>query len=134
MNHLKCPQEEVLKDYPDAKRILNARARKLMKENEERLAKEMSEQQKQKQKQKAQQHDLKQDEIVELVSSDKVGINVKFVHYFAFSMQFQGFPQMAGFEPRMPGVIRDRFTDCTENFKTVFSVSNELKLETSTCL
>ena len=33
----------VLKDYPDAKRILNARARKLMKENEERLAKEMSE-------------------------------------------------------------------------------------------
>ncbi len=36
-----------MKDYPDAKRILNARARKLMKENEERLAKEMSEQQKQ---------------------------------------------------------------------------------------
>ena len=36
----------MLKDYPDAKRILNARARKLMKENEERLAKEMSEQQK----------------------------------------------------------------------------------------
>ena len=85
MDNLKCPQEEVLKDYPDAKRILNARARKLMKENEERLAKEMSEQQKQKQKQKAQQHDLKQDEIVELVSSDKVGINVKFVHYFAIS-------------------------------------------------
>ena len=32
--------ETVLKDYADAKRILNARARKLMKENEERTAKE----------------------------------------------------------------------------------------------
>ena len=32
--------EEVLEDYPDAKRILNVRARKLMKENEERLRKE----------------------------------------------------------------------------------------------
>ena len=48
LGHFKADflQEEVLKDYPDAKRILNARARKLMKENEERLAKEMSEQQK----------------------------------------------------------------------------------------
>ena len=35
--------ETVLKDYADAKRILNARARKLMKENEERLAKEVYE-------------------------------------------------------------------------------------------
>ena len=36
--------ETVLKDYPDAKRILNARARRLMKENEERFAKEVYEQ------------------------------------------------------------------------------------------
>ena len=36
--------ETVLKDYEDAKRILNARARKLMRENEERLAKEVDEQ------------------------------------------------------------------------------------------
>lgn len=33
----KADLEEVLKDYPDAKRILNARAKKLMRENEERL-------------------------------------------------------------------------------------------------
>ena len=32
--------EESLKNYPDAKRILNAKARKLMKENDERSAKE----------------------------------------------------------------------------------------------
>ena len=32
--------EETLKHYPDAKRILNSKARKLMKENEERSAKE----------------------------------------------------------------------------------------------
>ena len=32
--------EETLKHYPDAKRILNAKARKLMKENDERTAKE----------------------------------------------------------------------------------------------
>ena len=32
--------EETLKHYPDAKRILNAKARKLMKENDERKAKE----------------------------------------------------------------------------------------------
>ena len=38
--------EMVLKDYEDAKRILNTRARKLMKENEERLAKEFKEHQK----------------------------------------------------------------------------------------
>ena len=37
--------EMVLKDYEDAKRILNTRARKLMKENEERLAKEFKEHQ-----------------------------------------------------------------------------------------
>ena len=36
----------VLKDYEDAKRILNTRARKLMKENEERLADEFKEYQK----------------------------------------------------------------------------------------
>ena len=58
----------MLKDYPDAKRILNARARKLMKENEERLVREMSEQQKQRRKTQ----NLKADEIVELASSDQV--------------------------------------------------------------
>ena len=36
----KTDLEEVLKDYPDAKRILNARAKKLMKENEERFLRE----------------------------------------------------------------------------------------------
>lgn len=36
----KTDLEEVLKDYPDAKRILNARAKRLMKENEERLMRE----------------------------------------------------------------------------------------------
>jgi cyclic nucleotide gated channel beta 1 len=39
--------ETVLKDYADAKRILNARARKLMKENEERVVREVSEQKQQ---------------------------------------------------------------------------------------
>ena len=38
--------EMVLKDYEDAKRILNTRARKLMKENEERVAMEFKEHQK----------------------------------------------------------------------------------------
>ena len=37
--------EMVLKDYEDAKRILNTRARKLMKENEERVAMEFKEHQ-----------------------------------------------------------------------------------------
>eukprot|EP00095_Tigriopus_kingsejongensis_P000955 snap_masked-scaffold83_size396513-processed-gene-0.1 protein:Tk00955 transcript:snap_masked-scaffold83_size396513-processed-gene-0.1-mRNA-1 annotation:"cyclic nucleotide-gated cation channel beta-1" len=36
----KADLEEVLQDYPDAKQILNARARKLMKENEQRIRRE----------------------------------------------------------------------------------------------
>ena len=47
--------ETVLKDYPDAKRILNARARRLMKENEERFAKEVYEQKLQEESEKRRQ-------------------------------------------------------------------------------
>ena len=42
--------EMVLEDYPDAKQILNARARRLMKENEARFQREHQEHQKQKEK------------------------------------------------------------------------------------
>ena len=58
----------MLKDYPDAKRILNARARKLMKENEERLAKEMSEQQKQRRRMQ----NLYPDQLIVAPSSEMV--------------------------------------------------------------
>ena len=55
--------ETVLKDYDDAKRILNARARKLMKENEERLAKEVYEQ---KMKENAERRKQKQEKLADV--------------------------------------------------------------------